>query len=270
MSLSVRSGLVTWFVCAVGAGSLYWQMPLGGAPADFGWALPSAHAAPPAQSRPTAPPQTASTQEVAPSDAGIRIRRGQKKVDTTLETAYAAFMRGETNLARLIWTKTLRSDAHNVDALLGLAAIAQMENRPDQATALYRRVLVLNPKDAAAYAGLLAIWVPTDRRQTESRLKGLLAEQPDSPHLHFALGNLYLDDARWAEARQAFSKAHATDPANPDYLYNLAVSLDHLRQGRLAAQYYARALVAAQSQTAAFDPLQVEARIKVLQAEHTQ
>lgn len=217
-----------------------------------------------------APPQGTPERMAVPPDNGIRFSSSQKTASTAMETAHAAFMRGETDLARSIWMKTFQTDARNINALHGLAAIAQLEGRPDQAAALYRRVLEVDPKDAVAHAGLLAIRAPTDARQTESRLKGLLAEQPNSPHLHFALGNLYLNDARWAEAQQAFFKAHVADPANPDYLYNLAVSLDHLHQTKLAAQHYARALAAAKSHTAAFDPAQVEARIKMLQAERVQ
>jgi tetratricopeptide (TPR) repeat protein len=217
-----------------------------------------------------APLQGTPERVAALPDEGIRFSSGQKTASTAMETAHAAFMRGETDLARSIWMKTFQTDARNINALHGLAAIAQLEGRPDQAAALYRRVLEVDPKDAVAHAGLLAIRAPTDARQTESRLKGLLAEQPNSPHLHFALGNLYLNDARWAEAQQAFFKAHVADPANPDYLYNLAVSLDHLHQTKLAAQYYARALAAAKSHTAAFDPAQAEARIKMLQAERVQ
>ena len=184
-----------------------------------------------------------------------------------MEDAHQAFTRGETDLARSIWMKTFQADPRNINALHGLAAIAQLEGRPDQTTALYRRVLELDPKDAVAHAGLLAISAPTDPRHAESQLKGLLAEQPNSPPLHFALGNLYMSDSRWAEAQQAFFKAHVADPANPDYLYNLAVSLDHLHQAGLAAQYYARAQDAARSQPAAFDPAQVEERLRTLRNE---
>lgn len=201
-----------------------------------------------------------------PPDNSIRFNTRPTKADNSAETAHDAFLRGAVDQARSIWLKALQSDSRNLNALHGLAAIALQESKPDQAAALYRRALEVDPKDAVAHAGLLSINEPADARQAESRLKTLLAEQPNSPQLHFALGNLYMNDTRWAEAQQAFFKAHVADPANPDYLYNLAVSLDHLHQTSLAAQHYARALAAAQSQAAAFDPSQAEARMKALQA----
>lgn len=181
------------------------------------------------------------------------------------ETAHEAYSRGETDLARTIWLQLLQSDHRNAHALQGLATIAQSEGKPEQAAKLYLFMLEANPKNAAALAGLLSIDIPVDSRQLESQLKGLLAEQPDSSHLHFSLGLLYMNELRWAEAQQSFFMAHVADPSNPDYLYNLAVCLDHLRQTGLAAQYYARALVAANSRVATFGPALAEARIKQLQ-----
>lgn len=221
----------------------------------------------PRSAPPIQPPQAAPPQPAVRPDTAIRLSTRPQEADGSMETAHAAFTRGETDLARSIWLKTLQSDPRNVNALHGLAAIAQQEGQPEQAAALYRKVLEVDPKDAAGHAGLLATGIPIDVRQTESRLKGLLAEQPDSPHLNFALGNLYSGDARWADAQQAFFNAHVADPANPDYLYNLAVSLDHLHQTGLAAQYYARALDAARSQRAAFDPAPVAERLRTLRNE---
>ncbi|MEW6512835.1 MAG: tetratricopeptide repeat protein [Pseudomonadota bacterium] len=290
-------------ISAIG-GYFYWQMqPKGGLAAGSGLAVqpgspapsvpPTAQPAPaPLPAAPAAPPVLARTEPerayaprpvppqasrpapehaalpAAPEpDNSIRFNTRPAKADSSGETAHAAFTRGEADLARSIWLKTLQSDSRNLNALHGLAAIALQENQPDQAAMLYRRALEVDPKDAMAHAGLLSINAPADARQAESRLKGLLAEQPNSPHLHFALGNVYMNDSRWSEAQQAFFKAHVADPANPDYLYNLAVSLDHLHQTGLAAQYYARALVAAQSQAAAFDSAQVEERLRALRNE---
>lgn len=298
----ISVGSATLIAVAAIGGYFYWQMqPRGGLVAGPGLAAqqppvtppvapppaPAAQAAlpasatpemaapaPPARTSPAPRPASAPTplqgepERASPlPDSTIRLSTRPSKPDGSMETAHAAFTRGETDLARTIWLKALQSDSRNINALQGLAAIFQLEDKPDQAAVLYRRVLEVDPKDAVAHAGLLAIGTPADPRQAESRLKGLLAEQPNSPHLHFALGNLYLSDARWAEAQQAFFKAHVADPANPDYLYNLAVSLDHLHQSGLAAQYYARAQDAARSLPAAFDPARVEERLRTLRNE---
>jgi uncharacterized protein HemY len=100
---------------------------------------------------------------------------------------------------------------------------------------------------------------------SESRLKTLLSNQPESPALHFSLGNLYAGQSRWSEAQQAYFRAHAGEPENADYLFNLAVSLDHMHQKKLAAQYYQSALTAAETRSAAFDRNQVKSRLFELQ-----
>ncbi|MBA3031840.1 MAG: tetratricopeptide repeat protein [Gammaproteobacteria bacterium] len=200
-----------------------------------------------------------------PADA-IRVSAAPQKLNPALEQAFLAFNRGELDLAQATWQKVLESDPKNSDALYGLAAVAMQHQQPNRAADFYLRALEANPKDALALSGLISLRGHVDPQQTESRLKNLLAEQPDSPFLNFALGNLYARSTRWADAQQAYFKAHVADPQNPDYLFNLAVSLDQLRQARLAIQYYNQALGAAAQQPVGFDPVQVAVRLKILQS----
>ncbi len=83
--------------------------------------------------------------------------------------------------------------------------------------------------------------------------------------MHFALGNLYARQSRWSAAQQAYFRAYATEPDNADFIFNLAVSLDHLHQNKLAAQYYQMALSAAATRPGSFDRNQVQTRILELQ-----
>lgn len=231
------------------------------APPVHTWATDEENTAPPRRTAPKTAPSAA-----AGLKSPIRLSSSTQKIDPLLDQAWQAFNSGEVELARAAWQKVLAADPRNSNALHGLAALAQQRRQPDEAAEYYLRVLEADPKDALALAALTSLRIPTDAQQTESRLKTLLAEQPDSPWLNFALGNLYARGARWADAQQAYFRAHAADPANPDYLFNLAVSLDQLRQPRLALQYYGKALVAAAKQPAGFDAAQVATRLKTLQA----
>lgn len=219
-------------------------------------------AAPPVSKRAIAKPSPTAT--VQPP---IRVTAQPQKLDPLLQQAYDAFNRGELDLAQAAWQKLLQTDPKNVDVLHGLAAIAQQRQQADRAADYYLRALEADPKDALALSGLIALRGHVDPQQTEARIKTLLAEQPDSPFLHFALGNLYARASRWADAQQAYFKAHTADPGNPDYLFNIAVSLDQLHQPRLAAQHYNQALGATAQRPAGFDPAQVAARLKILQPE---
>ena len=206
------------------------------------------------------------TEAAAFSPSPIKVTKAQIRFDATLEQAYQAFRRNDPEQAQTLWQKVLARDPLNADALHGLATLALRQQKGDEAANYFRRILDINPKDAVALSALSTLRSPADPTQAESQLKLQLAEQPDSPHLNFALGNLYARLTRWPEAQQAYFRAHGADPTNPDYLFNLAVSLDQLRQPRLAVQFYSRAITAAERQPASFDHTQVAARLNILQS----
>lgn len=202
-------------------------------------------------------------------ESPVRKTTTTEKTDPLLVQAHAAYGRGETELARQSWQKVLAKDPRNLDALRGLAVVAQQNQQFGDAVGYYQRALDVDPKDAIALAGLMALKVPTDMVQAESRLKTLLAEQPDSAYLNFALGNQFARQQRWADAQQAYFKAYTAEPGNPGYIFNLAVSLDQLRQPKLAARYYHEALAAAErqpGQPTGFDQAEVMQRLNQLQA----
>ena len=84
-------------------------------------------------------------------------------------------------------------------------------------------------------------------------MKSLLTADPEAQVLHFTLGNQLAQQSRWAEAQQQYFRAFAAEPDNADYAFNLAVSLDHLRQSKLALDYYRRAIALAEKRAASFD-----------------
>ena len=220
---------------------------------------------PPAEPRPPKTP-TASADRVA--DTPIRLTRSRPEADANLLQGHANVQQNDLDLARRNFEQALQRDPNNTDALLALAAIAQRQGRPGDAEYLYQRALVANPSDPTVQAAILnGATAGADPQNTESRLKTLLAAQPDSAPLNFALGNLYARQKRWSEAQQVFFNAVAADSDNPDYLFNLAVSLDHIRQSRPAAQHYRLALEAAGKRPAAFDREQVRRRLAELQPE---
>jgi tetratricopeptide (TPR) repeat protein len=151
--------------------------------------------------------------------------------------------------------------------LLGLAAIAVREGNSDEATRRYLQLLELEPQNALAQSGLIALLGRADPVAAESKLKQLIAREPTA-HLYFTLGNLYADQSQWAAAQHAYFQAHHLEPANPDYAYNLAVGLEHVSQPRLALNYYQRAMqLAAVKGRAHFNLAQAQERIGKLVAQ---
>jgi len=200
--------------------------------------------------------------------APIHLVRTRSEPDANLVRGFASLQRGEIELSRREFEQVLLRDPNNTDALLALAAIAHRQGRIADADGLRQRALVANPSDPAAQAASLNnAAADADPNTAESRLKTLLSNQPESAPLNFALGNLYSRQGRWPEAQQAYFNSVAAEGDNPDYLFNLAVSLDHLRQPRLAAQHYRLALEASAKRPAAFDRDKIQKRLGELQPE---
>lgn len=206
-------------------------------------------------------PTPGKTDVAEPALHRVALKKSAPSGPSPAEQGYAAYERGDFNVARTHYETALERDPLNRDALLGLAALDTRQQNYLGAEARYMRLLEMDPRDPYAHAGMLSLRGQQDAVAAESRIKNLLAQRPDANVLHFTLGNQYAAQGRWPEAQQAYFKAYASEPTNPDYAFNLAVSLDHLRQPRLALEYYQKALKLAAERPAAFQTVQVESRI---------
>lgn len=187
-------------------------------------------------------------------------------VDPTLLAAYQAFSRGEYAAAQQQYRQVLQGDVRNVDALLGMAAIAERQGRDADAQGWYQKVLEIEPRNIIAQSTMVSTQTNTDVVGTESRLKSMLAQQPEAANLHASLGNLYAEQSQWPFAQEAFFNACRFAPNNADYAFNLAISLDQMGKSNLALKQYQRALeLLNKSGASSPDKTQLEARIKALQ-----
>ena len=195
-------------------------------------------------------------------------------VDPTLLAAYEAYSRGDDAAAQKQYRQVLQGDTRNVDALLGMAAIALRQSRYADANGWYQKVLEIEPRNSTALSAIANSQISSesagsataDYAGSESRIKSMLAQQPEAANLHAALGNLYASQSQWSLAQAAYFNASRYAPNSADYAFNLAVSLDQLGKSGLALAQYQRALGLINNAGAGnLDKAQLEARIQALQ-----
>ena len=195
------------------------------------------------------------------------LKKTEKRtINTHLSKAYNAFQQGDNTTAQKAYQRALAQNENNRDALLGLAAIAMRKGQSEQALQYYQRILRIYPQDALAQAGMISALGTQAPLGSESQLKLLLDASPNAPYLHFGLGNIYAQQRQWASAQQAYFNAYHYDKQQqPDYAYNLAISLDHLGKPAQALNYYQQALQRSyQKKSYNFKRSQVQKRIQSL------
>lgn len=193
-----------------------------------------------------------------------RNRAPKAAVSDDVLAGYQAYMTGDDAAAARYYRQAAQADPRSVDAWLGVAAVAARQGKSEDATAHYLRVLELEPRNVAAQTGLIGLVGQSDPVASESRLKNLLAQQPEAPFLHAALGNHYAELGQWPMAQQAYFQAFRFDAKNAEYAFNLAVSLDQMGKSGLALTHYQRALDLSPVQGGGLDRAQLEARVAQL------
>lgn len=216
----------------------------------------------------TPSPASATTEKTpAPENESVRVSRSRKAEpasNATATSAYQAFMAGDDATAGRLYRQLSQVEPRNVDALLGLAAVAARQENMDEAARDYAHALELEPRNSVAQAGLIALMSQADPVAAESRLKSLLAQQPDAAYLHAALGGVYAEQNRWPDAQQSYFQAFRLEPANAEHAYNLAISLDQMGKADLALDYYQRCRDLLPKQGSSVDRAALESRINQL------
>ncbi|MEE9330764.1 MAG: tetratricopeptide repeat protein [Methylophilaceae bacterium] len=202
---------------------------------------------------------------IASESASIKVT--QKKtasgVNPILMRAYDAYNAGNDAQARQDYKQVLKRYGPNVDAMLGLGAIATRQSRIADANGWYRRVLEVEPRNEVAKAGLLNIQQERQPQRGESHIKSMLATTPSDANLHAALGDLYANQGAWPAAQSAYFNAYRFNPS-AENAFNLGVSLDQLGKSKVALPYYQEALQKA-GQSRMIDAVALKARISSIE-----
>ena len=198
---------------------------------------------------------------------GIHLRAPEaspERIRALLAEAYAAAALGDADAAHRTYQQVIDVDRNNGDAWNGLASLAANAGDAAGARSDYRRALEIDPGDSIALGGLLGLQSGVDPQEAESRLRLLMVREGAQPALLAALGRLLARQGRWLEAQESFFQAWTADPSQPDVAFNLAVSLERIRQPAVALTYYQRALDLGRTRKAHFDAAVAQERVLAL------
>jgi len=219
-----------------------------------------------ARTRTTAPKQPAGQAVSQKQTFSVRRTEKHDPVNVLLSRGWSAFQSGDYDIADKAYSEVLQREARNRDAMLGMAAVADKRGETEKARDYYLRLLQLDPLDPYAHAGLASIAQTDGASLSENRLRQLIDKQPDSAQLQFVLGNFYAGQGKWPQAQQAYFSALQGDRQNADYAFNLAVSLDHLKQYSEAQRFYISSLDLAHNRITGFSVDEAETRLQQLRA----
>ncbi len=194
----------------------------------------------------------------------IQKTRTADPVSVLLDKAWLEYDRKEFSHASELYRKVLETEPDNRDALLGLGAIASLNNSLEKAKNYYLRILQKDPGDPDAIAALTTMSQQLEQGNSEAYLKKLLDKNRRSPVLNFTLGNVYASEKRWKLAQEAYFNAWVNDKENPTYNFNLAVSLDQLGKARQARKFYEASLRLSKNKSIEFSEQTVINRIEQL------
>lgn len=205
---------------------------------------------------------------IASQSASIQVSKSQSTpaISPVLNNAYNAYLAGNNQEAQSLYKRVLQRDTRNVDALLGMGAIAEREGRVNDALGWYQKVLEIDPKNVTAQSAYAASVVQDDQSSVLA-IKNMLAENPNNANAHANLGAYYAAQSQWAEAQQSYFEAYRLN-ATAENAFNLAVSLDQMGKPALALPYYQQALaLVSASPSSTIDISALQARMTAIQSQ---
>lgn len=208
-----------------------------------------------------------SNKKVIDHGNGIIITRNFKTDHQTnlLTNAYRMYEERNYSAAKNQYAEILQTQPNNYDALLGFATTTQALGDNKLAEQYYNILIDRYPRDTYSQAGLLSLLGSYDFSARTSKIKSFIKSSPNTAYFHFLLGENYAKNHLWGDAQAALFDAVRLDKNNPDYNFNLAVSLDQLNKHDVALNYYQNAISLASTRPANFDLNQARIRAGQLQ-----
>src|SRR3954464_4909399 len=125
------------------------------------------------------------------SACGGSDNKSADEAPATLNTALQAHARGQYAAAIDDYNKVLKQDSSNKFAWYNLGAIAQVQNRPDEARNDYNKTLAIDPNYEPALFNLAIVTTASgDTKGATALYRRAVAANPSDASAHYNLGLL--------------------------------------------------------------------------------
>lgn len=197
----------------------------------------------------------------------LTIKR-EKTLTTLVNEGYALYQKGEYGTSLSKYAQAYRQSPVNQDALLGMVATHTKLGQPDLANVYRQKLKMLGlTADRDRKIKTDSPKVSSDRSKippTPNLLLAQLKKTPNDAQLNFSIATLFAKKGDWEKAQNYYFKAHQFAPNNPNYAFNLAVSLEHLGHSKTALSFYKKTKNLMQVSPSSVNPMIVAKRLDVL------
>lgn len=150
--------------------------------------------------------------EAAPNDVGTQLHLARLNEAT-----------GDVDAANALLERVAKQDQRNVPAVLELARLSAQAGNAADAVRVLEQGLTRMPKEPAIQIALTRQYYATKQSAKADELVGkMLAAEPRSAELNYALGQLYSDIAAYDQALARFMVAVTSAPKTLEYRFAVA------------------------------------------------
>ena len=172
-----------------------------------------------------------------------RPQTGERTAREYYNQAKSAAQQGMADQAMALYRKSIELDPNYGQALTGLGAMLLLQKRIDEAQPLFEKALSLDPHHATALVNLAMIDQARGRPESAlRRLREVVARNPEYAEARLNLGSLLASTKQFDEAIQHLAKAVELNPRREVARLNLAAALSEVGQLDQAAQQYQEVL----------------------------
>lgn len=156
--------------------------------------------------------------------------------------AFEALIQGQYSASITLYKALEKDYADHVDVLFGIASAYHKSGQYRQARPYYERAIAIEPDRQDLMNNFLALLGKESPVNALLELQKLEKISPGFSPIPAQIGFIHFETGNYDEAAKALRRAVSIDEGNPQYLYNLAVTMDKLSRREEATYYYRKYL----------------------------